>query len=239
MSRRPCIVGIPMMNLHELTRKVVEDLDFDDFDELVIFDMGSDDPASIDWLYSIALERKVVVERRAAIPEESLYRAWNDTARRALARFPDEPGVDVVLLNNDVRLPPRFVSHLAGALRSGDPRVWITYPDSRRKVRQGIGPLSLTPTEGLAADGGMTGWAFAIKAEAFRGPLPYIDERLRFYSGDRDLIRNVETRGYYAARVNGLPIGHGLGATRKRRPELAEQMRADVELCREKWNGAR
>lgn len=239
MTRRPCLVGVPMMDRHELTRKVVEDLDFDELDELVIFDMGSEDPASLEWLEEVELEEKVVVDRRGPIPEESLYRAWNDTARRALELFPDEPGVDVVILNNDVRLPPGFLGTLTRALRSGDPRVWIAYPDARRRVRDGIGRISLTPTRGLANDGGMTGWAFAVKAEAFRGPLPYIDERLRFYSGDRDLIRNVEIRGYYAARVKGLPIDHELGATRKRRPELLEAMRGDVELCRAKWKGAR
>ena len=234
----PCVVGIPMMNFHEHTAHVVEDLDFDELDELIIFDHGSDDPASIAWLAKIERRPKVTVDRRAAIPTESLYRSWNDTIRHALARFNDRKRVDVVLLNNDVRLPAGFIGFLTRAVRSGDPRLMIAYPDMNAILDDGLPQnTDLEPTRGLADDGGLTGWAFALKAEAFRREIPYIDERLRFYSGDRDLIFNLETRGYYAARVRGLPCLHGLGVTRKKRPELKDQMRRDVKLCWAKWKG--
>jgi hypothetical protein len=224
-----------MMNLHQLTARLVEDLDFEEFDELVIYDHGSNDPGSVAWLAEIEQKAKVTVQRRAAIPEESLYRSWNDTVRRALACF-DAPEIDVVLLNNDIRLPSGFVSFVTAALRSGDPGVWITYPDSRASLSEGLPKeIRITPTRGLAAEGGLSGWAFAVKAELFKAELPYIDERLRFYSGDRDLIHNVETRGHYAARVEGLPCEHGLGVTRKQRPELRDQMRRDIAL----WWGQR
>jgi GT2 family glycosyltransferase len=219
-----------MMNLHDMTARLIRDLDFDDFDELVIFDHGSDDPASISWLAEVERRDKVTVDRRAAIPDESLYRSWNDTIRRALERY-DDPAVDAVLLNNDVRLPPGFVRFMTRALRAGDPRVMIAYPDVSASLEQGLPrTIDVTPTRGLAAQGGLTGWAFALKAEAFRSELPYIDERLRIYSGDRDLVHTVETHGYYAARVNGLPCKHRLGSTRRKRPELKEQQRRDVAL---------
>ncbi|MGI8829502.1 MAG: glycosyltransferase family 2 protein [Candidatus Limnocylindria bacterium] len=228
MNRPPCVVGIPIMNLHDFTARVVDDLD--ELDELVIYDHGSDDPASVEWLAEIELREKVTVDRRAAIPEESLYRSWNDTSRRALATF-DGPEVDVVLLNNDVRLPPGFIGFLTRALRSGDPRVLITYPDSKVSLDRGLpNEIQLTPTKGLEAEGGLSGWAFALKAESFRAHVPFIDERLRLCSGDRDLVHNVEIRGNYAARVDGLPAKHAHGETRKKRPELREQQRRDVEL---------
>ncbi len=219
-----------MMNLHQETANVIADLDFDDFDELIIFDHASDDPASIAWLRQIARHPKVTVDLRGIIPEESLYRAWNDTIRRALARFRARE-IDVVLLNNDVRIPPGFIRLLTRSMRSGDPKVMIVYPDANAELKNGLpGLIKLTATKGLHADGGMTGWAFALKAEAFRRKLPFIDERLKFYSGDRDLVHAVETRGYYAARVIGLPCEHKLGMTRKRRPELIEQQSRDVDL---------
>lgn len=228
--RPPCVIGIPMMNLHDRTARVIADLDFDEFDELIIFDHASDDPATLVWLREIERRRKVTVDRRGIIPEESLYRAWNDTIRHALARF-DGPEVDVVILNNDVRLPRGFVRFLTRAMRSGDPNILIAYPDAQAKRKSGLPRrVELTPTRGLHADGGMTGWAFALRAEAFRGRIPYIDERLKFYSGDRDLVHAVESRGYTAARVNGLPCEHGLGVTRKRRPELMEQQKRDIAL---------
>lgn len=230
LRRPPCVVGIPMTNFHELTASVLADLDFEEFDELIIFDHGSDDPASRTWLRDIERQPKVSVDRRGSIPEESLYRAWNDTIRRALARF-GAPAVDVVLLNNDVRLPRGFVRFLTRALRSGDPRVMIAYPDVNAKLSSGLpASIALTPTRGLFDDGGMTGWAFAVRAEAFRSHLPFIDERLRFYSGDRDLVYAIESRGYTAARVIGLPCEHELGATRKRRRDLREQQKRDVAL---------
>lgn len=228
--RPPCVIGIPMMNLHEATARVIADLDFDEFDELIIFDHASDDPASVAWLRQIARRSKVTVELRRIIPEESLYRAWNDTIRRALARFRGRE-IDVVLLNNDVRIPPGFIRFLTRAMRTGDPKAMIGYPDATAKLANGLpDTIELTPTKGLYGDGGMTGWAFALKAEAFRQELPFIDERLKFYSGDRDLVHAVETRGYHAARVNGLPCEHKLGMTRKRRPDLVEQQNRDIAL---------
>lgn len=219
-----------MMNLHEETAKLVADLDFDAIDELIIYDHGSDDPRSIEWLTEIERAPKISVDRRAAVPVESLYRSWNDTIRRAIARFPTGP-VDVVILNNDVTVPRGFVRCLTRALRAAGPGVIVTYPDAHAPLRSGI-PLriKLTPTKGLAMEGGMTGWAFALKAEAFRAELPLIDERLRFYSGDRDLIHTVETAGYRAARVDRLPCAHERGATRRRRPELKGQQDRDIQL---------
>lgn len=236
--RPPCVVGIPMMNLHESTARVIEDLDFDDIDEVIIFDHASDDPAAVDWLRRIEREPKVTVYRRGIIPEESLYRSWNDAIRLALSRF-DSPQVDVVLLNNDVRLPRGFVRFLTKAMRFGDPTVMIAYPDAAAKRAHGLPrSIKLTRTRGLHADGGMTGWAFAVRAEAFRDLIPFIDERLKFYSGDRDLVHAVETRGYTAARVEGLACEHSLGATRKRRPELVTQQRRDMALWWKEHSGA-
>lgn len=219
-----------MTNLYEQTARVVADLDFDDLDELVIYDHASDEPMTIAWLAAIEFAPKVSVDRRGSIPEESLYRSWNDTIRRALEQS-DAPEVDVVLLNNDVRLPPGFIRFLTRALRSGGSELMITYPDAGADLADGLPDrIELTPTTGLHADGGLTGYAFAIKAEAFREELPFIDERLKLYSGDRDLVHGLQIRGYHAARVNGLPCEHSHGATRKRRPELQETQRRDVEL---------
>ncbi len=228
--RPPCVIGIPMMNLHEATARVIADLDFADFDELIIFDHASDDSTSIAWLRQIARRPKVTVDLRGIIPEESLYRAWNDTIRVALARFRARE-VDVVLLNNDVRIPRGFVRFLTRAMWSGDPKVMIAYPDATAQRKNGLPDRTeLTPTKGLHADGGMTDGHFALKAEAFRGDLPFIDERLKFYSGDRDLVHDVETRGYYAARVNGLPCEHKLGMTRRHRRDLVQQQNRDIAL---------
>ena len=219
-----------MMNLHRLTSRVLDELDFAELDEVVIYDHGSDDPATIRWLAAIERREKVSVDRRAAIPEESLYRSWNDTIRRALDRHAVVE-VDVVLLNNDVRLPEGFLGALTRALRAGDGRLAITYPDVDATLEAGIPrALDVTPTKGLKGEGGLVGHAFALKAELFRSELPYIDERLKFYSGDRDLIHNVEAAGYHAGRVNGLPCTHHWGGTRRRRPELKEQQRRDVSL---------
>lgn len=230
VGRPLCVVGIPMTNLYEQTARVLADLDFDAVDELVIYDHASDDPMTLAWLAAIEFAPKVTVDRRGGIPDESLYRSWNDTIRRALARS-DAPEVDVVLLNNDVRIPPGFIRLLTRALRSGGPDVLIVYPDAQADLLAGVpDEIRLTPTTGLHADGGLTGYAFGVKAEAFRDRLPLIDERLKLYSGDRDLIHNVERRGYHAARVEGLPCQHSHGATRRLRPELAETQRRDVAL---------
>lgn len=229
-DRPPCVIGIPMMNLHEETAAVIADLEGDAFDELIIFDHGSDDPATLAWLREVEQRPRIRVDRRGVIPEESLYRAWNDTIRQALDRFP-LPEVDVVLLNNDVRLPRGFVRFLANALRSDDPHIMIAFPDKNAPIEAGLpDAVRVTRTRGLHPDGGLTGWAFALKAEAFRGMLPFIDERLKIYSGDRDLVHAVETRGYYAAQVDGLPCHHVLGTTRRRRPEIKEQQERDIAL---------
>lgn len=215
--RVPNWVCVPYTDRVDLTGPLVESLlDDPKVDRLLLWDNGSTDRATLTWQERLSSAGgRVQVRRRPRIgqPHEgrpwSLYGCWNGTRAEALASGP----ANLVALNNDLTVPDRFVTHLAGALRAADDDVWIVYPNAARPLSYGVEPeAGLTRTRGLWPDG-MTGFALAMKAEA---PVPDVDERFVFYCGDVDLVWQVQMAGGTAARVEGLPVSHLVGGTRKR-----------------------
>lgn len=220
-------VGIPYQDRADLTRPLVRMLLADPtIDRLILWDNGSTDDDTIRWAIELAAAGPRVQLRRC--PKVggdydgrpwSLYDCWNGTL--AEARKSGVPA-NVVLLNNDVTVLDGFVRTLTDALRSTPDDVWIVYPNERRALSTGVDDLGITRTRGLWP-AGLTGFAFAIKSEC---PLPPIDPRLVFYCGDTAWLWEVERAGATCARVEGLPLHHRLGATRKQ-GRWAAQIEAD------------
>lgn len=211
------VVAIPFVDRLDLTAPLALDLLADPAVALLqLWDNGSTDPAVLAWLADAARSPRVEVRHcpplGAALPgggEWSLYASWNGAWRRAL-----EAGAPaVVLLNNDVSVPPGFVGALTSSLLAAADDVWCVYPRTGPEPARGE-PGPLTRTRGLWPDG-LAPFAFALRADARSRGLPWVDERFVFYCGDVDLLWQVQARGATCARAEHLTVAHRLGATRK------------------------
>ena len=210
------VVVIPFTNRADLTIPLVDRIYADGgFRALVLADNGSDDPKTTDWLHRIRTVPKIEAVRYPPLggaystgveQRHSLYRSWN-LAMEWAWRVDDV----AVILNNDLTVPEGFVPRLAAALEQAPPDVAIAYPDTLGTRHPN--PAPLTRTRGLWPDG-MTPFAFAIAPRRYPR-LPEIDERYVLYCGDVELLWRTQATGLTAARVNGLPVEHALGATRK------------------------
>lgn len=224
------VVGVPFVDEMDRTRRLTHQLLRDPMvDRILLADNGSTDPDTVAWL-SRVIDPRVVVEHRPPLgPGRSIYTIWNEHTGAALAGHPGP--VTMVLLNNDVLLPERAVTHLARALQAAPADVVVVYPDWSRPLKDGTRLTgTLTRTRGAWRSGGMSGFAFSFRAELVRdGTLPMFDERYEWIFGDGDWVEAIEAAGYCAARVDGLPLEHDKSATAGRMAWVAAAKRRDVE----------
>lgn len=226
--RTPLVVAIPFLEEAERTRYVAElALDDLDVDLVVLSDNGSTSEEVLSWLESLSADPRVRVEHRPPLgPETSLYRLWND--HLALAQ---ELEGNLVLVNNDVRLAPGSFGHLGRALVDAPPDVAAVYPDWNRPLEAGVDVGELTPTRGAWTKGGLSGFAFAVKAALVEplGPVPRFDERYAWIYGDGDFVEGLELEGYTAARLEGLPLEHDQSTTARASSWTRRAKRADTD----------
>lgn len=186
------------------------------------------------------LGRRIQVIRDEEQPP-NLSRLWNiglDWAERLDLNYSADHSCDpatctetnfeyaVAILNDDVVLPPEFLSTLAQELISHD--VDIAFPGpvgseclvNRHKSPPGV-------------DRRMTGWCFVVRGSSGLRA----DERLRWWCGDDDLELSALHHGRGTVRVGGT-ISHGLV---HRYPDqsttgvLREQTNRDMDTFVKKW----
>lgn len=211
------VVGIPTLGESELLAPLVDELVRQGgFDELLI------------------------LHDRNRAGEGSFYSLWNQLWEYAKysvgeATILYEPS-NLVLLNDDIRIPKNFVERLCGALRSRDD-AWLTYPDYMLAVEHdGNVPFSLTPTLGTYRQGGWWGCAGALRAELLNDPLPPIDENFVIWAGDDDLVHQIHLHGGKTYRVEGLALEHAASTTFAKHPELQAPGWADLERFQQKYH---
>lgn len=177
-------------------------------------------------------------------PERSIYEMWNDGWQHALDEFRQGPaaGVNVLFLNNDVEVPDDFVETLSQALRApGTEDVWAVYPDETADLGElpyDGWEVTLARTRGTKRHGGLLGHAFMVKGEAVPlGGLPMFDTGYTWWCGDDELVAEIESRGYTAAKVVGLPVKHLNEATAQAHPFTHDAKATDMARFNERWPG--
>lgn len=216
------VVSVLMFDEPERTAHVVDSvLEDRSVDLLVLADNGSKLPRSREWLDRLERQarkdHRLEVERRTRLgPATSIYAVWNAHVRRAVEVF--GPVTNVAILNNDLRMVPGTIGHLARALRSSPPEVAAVYPDWRRPLADGVDVTGeVVPTRGAWRAGGLSGFAFMFRAELLvEGVVPWFDERYAWIYGDGDFVEGLEMAGFTAARVEGLPLEHDKSTTANR-----------------------
>ena len=129
-------------------------------------------------------------------------------------RWALERGADyVVLLNNDMRVDPRWLTH-AVAVAEADPRIGVVGFDTIGEYRLNADPdleqfrerqvawrkLEVTETEHVA------GCALFLRADLLRD-VGLLDERFFAYGEEDDLQKRARRAGYCGVRIN-IPLWH-------------------------------
>lgn len=161
----------------------------------------------------------------------TIYEMWNRAWEYIRYNYPKEE-LNIAFLNDDIELVPKSITSLAYYLRKYSDLAAI-YPDVNAHEVNLDGNIEYTNT--TAGAGGMTGFAFMLKGEL---DIPYIDENLKLYWGDDDLVKQILLKDYKIACLKGLPIKHA-GSTTIKTLNPAERykiMEQDMIYFNKKYN---
>jgi GT2 family glycosyltransferase len=199
----------------------------DQVDHVFIIDNASHPPADHEQWPDTVDGRPRVMSARVDEDPPNLSRLWNlglalaDNAAwgRAATAW------DIVVLNDDVMVPPGWVAALSTAMR--ETTAVLAYPDQfgagRRILHTEPGPVDLRTR--------ITGYAFMLRGEAGLR----LDETFAWWYGDDDLDWRARQHGG-ALLVPGIPVRHRApDAQTNARPELLAQAARDRQAFAAKW----
>jgi GT2 family glycosyltransferase len=217
----PSYVVVPFKDKHELTQQLVDALD--GYAKLLLFDNGSEVPPPASW---------------GAIPAANLniHEMWNQGVEMALSE--SGGACNIAILNNDIKVGPRFLDELALALRS-DPRLVVVSPNyDNREFDADIQPVRGICAGRYDGTGGMAGFAFMVKGEWFAQGWRFPEE-YDFFFGDTEFAVCVEQAGGLIGIVKRVPCEHIGGGGQTPRPEPESVlMHRDGDKFKAKWNAS-
>lgn len=219
----PAFAVITTRNRHELLAQAIASLEHDV--HVVIVDNASDPPVSI----GPSMHGRSVLRYEEWPP--NLSHAWNLGLNRVsdIAQRADLAEWDVAVLNDDIVLPPRWLSTLSDAMRA-ERRVGLAHVDLTRTVGEPLvnripGPVPLETR--------ITGYAFLLRGEAEMR----FDETLRWWYGDDDMDWRCRAAGG-VMRVPYQPVVHfHPSESTNKHAELGAQAGIDRETFAAKWDG--
>lgn len=219
----PVFVVVPVKDQLRHTRGIIEQLAAQgDYHRLLVFDNGS---GSETKAYLAACDGQHGVEVVDAAGR-SLHAMWQEGVDRARAR---SKVCDVAILNNDLRLGPRFLASLSASLRS-DPGLWAVSPRYDDRSIEGIEYVS-----GTFKDDGLAGFAYMVRGEAFDHIT--FDRRFHWWYGDDDLVAQIEALGHKVAITGATWVDHvdGGSQTLQHVADIWPRLAADWQLMLDKW----
>lgn len=200
----PTYVVIPFKDEPEMTSSIFRQLrEQGEYDYILAYDNGSSDETIKALHDDVRKDRNLRIFSR---PDSGIYQMWNEGWRQAVV----EAGgpVNIAFLNNDITIPPRFLSTLAHHLRANE-NTWAVYPDYRCRIEHGVADeLTTVATHGTYQHGGMCGWAFMLQGEAINNGLQQVDEEFEWWYGDDDLVGKIVKNGKEVRRIVGFPLDH-------------------------------
>lgn len=220
-------VVIPVKDNLEMTRQLVGQLHAQGgYTDLLIFDNGSTDPATVEWL--AAQDAATVFDAVGS----GISEMWNAGIAEALARHGGL--ADVVLLNNDIRVGPRFLRRLVAGLRS-QPGMMAASANYDGRPGSGVSPLRGICANRYDGTGGLAGFAFAVRAEWIASGFRF-DESMAWWYSDNDLCLEVEKAGGWYGLVHDARCEHLGGGSQTVTPsDWADIIAADRKAFEAKW----
>lgn len=228
-DRRPrasaVTVVIPAKDRLDLTRGVVSDLNSQGgWTDLLIFDNGSTDPEMKAWLAD-----QSVADVYDASDADTISQMWNAGIDEALVRHGGL--ADVVLLNNDLQLGPRFCQRLVGAMRDSTASAVCGNYDARRF--QGVAPVQGIAGGREDGTGGFAGFAFALRAEWIASGYRFPPE-LHYFS-DNDLCLSIQQAGGWYGMASDAFCTHVNGGGQTAGTLVGPSFEADRAFFAAKW----
>lgn len=227
----PNIVVIPMKDRADLTMALVDELAVQgEATAVLIYDNGSSEETREQlraWQRPPGLGHLAVFEAAGL----NIHEMWNRGLDVATAG--GQP-VNVAILNNDIKIGPRFLSGLARALRS-DPLAAVASPNYDGRAPDGA---DLQTVRDICAGrydgtGGIAGFAFMLKGEGgYRFP-----PELAWWYGDNDMMCSAAAAGMHGVIALGVTCEHigGGSQTAGDWSQHAAVLEADREWFVAKW----
>lgn len=230
LNRQPATtavsVVIPVKDNLEDTRSLVSQLhEQGGYTDILIFDNGSETPEMRAWLEG---------QQVASVFDASgcsLHDMWN--AGIAEAHIRHRGRADVVFLNNDLQIAPRFLRHLITGLHA-DERLMAVCGNYDARPGTGVTPLKGICARRYDGTGGFAGFAFAVKAEwlaTYRFP-----DALKWWYGDTDLVLSIEKNQCWYGMALDAEVVHLDTPDRAPMPESKRaEVEADHDVFAELW----
>lgn len=221
----PSFAVIPVKDRLDLTRSIVEQLhEQGECTEIVVCDNGSTGETA-EWL----AEQQMATVLNCK--EANIHEMWNRGVKYCRQKAPYS---NVAILNNDLKLGPKFISGLAKQLRADSRLVAVSpnYDD-----RPAFEPLQMV--KGICAGrydgtGGLAGFAFMVRSEFFDNY--QFPEDLQWWYGDNDFCLTVAQFGLRYAIVTGTSCEHiGGGSQSTKSLDLTETVKRDEATFKAKW----
>jgi GT2 family glycosyltransferase len=134
-------------------------------------------------------------------PEDTIYGMWNDAAKWASTM----EGSYLALLNDDIHLEPGVLTKLVEALDDNPALALVSVDWDDTPVEEPY----VTRALGTFREGGIAGWAFAVKPNRWPG----IDPLYRCWYGDDSLVEQLIREGWEVGRYRGLHLVHETSTT--------------------------
>lgn len=228
--RQQTFVIIPVKDKLEFTRPLVESLrEQGGYDGLLIYDNGSGAETK-EWLK--AQPDVLAFDARGA----GIHDMWNAGADYAL-RF-GGPTSNLIFLNNDITISHNFCAGLVSALRDG-PWMAVSPNYDERKMTDPVERVSGICAERYDGTGGLSGFAFAVRAELFAQGYAFPTDA-KWWFGDNDLTLTMDQSGLaygIAADVACTHIGAGTAEDWQAK-KWSKQLAADQAAFMRKWGQA-
>lgn len=230
-SASPAVsVVIPVKDNWEMTRKLVAQLvEQGGYDDLLIFDNGTTDPAMREWLDG----PQTVATIFDASDAGGIHEMWDAGIEEARQRHNGR--VDVVFLNNDLLLGPDFVRRLCAGLRS-DPALCAVSGNYDGRRGHGVQRVQGICAGRYDGTGGLAGFAFAVRSDFLEAGYRF-PTSMRWWYGDNDLCLSIDStgNGWYGVVVDAEVEHLDGGSNTEPPPEFQAIIEADRRAFEEAW----
>lgn len=223
---------IPVKNKLKLTSHLIKQLQSQgECDGIIVLDNGSTKKTK-DWL---AKQPDVLtVDGRGM----GIHEMWNLGVEHAMKLANQRRNVNVMILNNDLHIGDRFVSGLAGALRSSSDVMAVSANYDEREIKGMIEPTTDICAERYDGTGGFAGFAFAVRAEWFMSGYKF-PEQCKWWYGDNDLVMAIAHAQGVVGIARDAAVVHVNGGAQtsnwKNNPEFMKQADVDRQAFEERW----
>jgi hypothetical protein len=219
------VVIVPVRDQPGITRRFLDCMRWQEFDELLILDNGCQKPTAR------VIDKALAEDPRLSVLDFKglgIYEMWNQGFEHA--QFGYREPVNVLISNNDVVLPRGGVRLLAETLEKHDD-YWILYPDQDAAWKDEPVIAGTLQGRGVAAQGGLYGPCFMVASARLPWRPLITDPGYEWWFGDNHLARQVEEARGLHGRALGLAVQHENEGTARHHPETQGMRNRD----RRRW----